>query len=207
MTICEKHIHVKKKGCKDCEQEWKEQTAAARKTVVELDSSELATVLAALRCLQKSVGKFDAPSQLRESWPDHFEDVEPLDLEAIDDLCERINCPPEPVLPIVVIVGGVLQGVFHPVLDAKTQEDSTIELAYDLVDFDVLEGNSDEDIANYWNNRASSTQKYYKKFHPDDAKKFTDAVKRHKRAQRTQTGRIQVPKGKTANDRAKHRVK
>lgn len=114
---------------------------------------------------------------------------------------------PNLLLPIAVVIGGVLQGVFHPVLDAKTEEDSTVELAYDLVDFDVLEGNSDEDIANYWNNLAASTQKYYKKFHPADAKKFTDAVRRHKRAQRTQTGRIRVPKGKTANDRAKERAK
>ena len=27
MTTCEKHIHFKKLGCADCEQEWKEQTA------------------------------------------------------------------------------------------------------------------------------------------------------------------------------------
>jgi hypothetical protein len=207
MTICEKHIHVKKKGCKDCEQEWKEQTAASRVIRAEFTPREWDTVLAALRLWQQdndAVETHEIHGELLELAREHGK---PLDNVEIDTLIERINCSPEPVLPIVVIVGGVLQGVFHPVLDAKTAEESTIELAYDLVDFDVLEGSSDEEIANYWDSRAPSTQKYYKKFHCDDAKKFTDAAKRHKRAQHTQTGRIQVPKGKTANDRAKDRVK
>jgi hypothetical protein len=87
-------------------------------------------------------------------------------------------------LPFAVVIGGVLQGVFYPVLDAKTEEESTFSLDYDLVDFDVLEGSSDEEIAEYWNNREETTRKYYQRFHPDAAKKFTDAVRRHKRAQR-----------------------
>lgn len=92
---------------------------------------------------------------------------------------------PEPVLPIAVVVGGVLQCVFHPNMKAETEEESAEQIDYDLMDFDVFEaGSSDEEIAECWNRRAPSTQAYYKKFHPADAKKFTDAVRRHKRAQR-----------------------
>lgn len=53
-------------------------------TTVELNSRELATVLAALRTAQE-----DRP--IFEQMP-HFEDDElPLSDDEIDDLCERIN--------------------------------------------------------------------------------------------------------------------
>ena len=166
-----------------------------KKTVVQLDSSEVATILAALRHWQQDRDRLErigtdarcSSSMEYAQWEIAAEHGTPLANVQVDGLCERINFSPELTLPIAVVIGGVLQGVFHPVLDAKTEEESSVELGYDLMDFDVLEGNSDEDVATYWNNRAPSTQAYYKKFHPEDAKKLLDAVRRHKRAQRKET--------------------
>jgi hypothetical protein len=65
------------------------------------DESELATVLAALRLFQREHESLDSV-QIADAWPMHFnvqgdgKDVtivpEPLGSEAIDALCERINC-------------------------------------------------------------------------------------------------------------------
>lgn len=55
----------------------------------QLTSAELATILAALRLWQQTVGDLRnaLPTELRE----HFTDTEPLGLSDIDDLCERLN--------------------------------------------------------------------------------------------------------------------
>lgn len=64
-----------------------------KKTVtVSLDSNELATVLAALRYWQQDLAANGDEPIISE----HFEDVKPLTPDQIDDLCERINCSPEP---------------------------------------------------------------------------------------------------------------
>ena len=55
------------------------------------DQREIATVLAALRFYQAN---FDDVNEMREEMSLHFQEVEPLDHEEIDDLCERINCGP-----------------------------------------------------------------------------------------------------------------
>lgn len=58
---------------------------------MKLDSQEIATILAALRHLQTTT----APGtgwMVREIAPELFEAVEPLEDEAIDDLCEKLNC-------------------------------------------------------------------------------------------------------------------
>lgn len=66
-----------------------------------LDSSDVATILAALRLFQSYYQDHDAHS-IADAWPMHFnvqgdgeESVvvpEPLGSEDIDALCERINC-------------------------------------------------------------------------------------------------------------------
>jgi hypothetical protein len=72
--------------------------------VVQLDSSELATILAALRLFQREYEDCDAVS-IADAWPMHFnvqgDDPEelvvvpqPLGTKDIDTLCERINCSP-----------------------------------------------------------------------------------------------------------------
>ena len=55
---------------------------------VTLDGRELATVLAALRHFQASFN----PTACATDGFEHFEDVEPLTTDAIDELCERIGC-------------------------------------------------------------------------------------------------------------------
>ena len=52
-----------------------------------MNKCELATVLAALRHWQKALQKGKA----QDLMPDHFDKVEPLTLEAIDELCEKLN--------------------------------------------------------------------------------------------------------------------
>lgn len=72
-----------------------------------LDSSELATVLAALRLFQREFENVSA-KQIAEIYPDHFSlvtpseddpdictDPQPLGTEDIDTLCERLNCTPD----------------------------------------------------------------------------------------------------------------
>lgn len=64
------------------------QNDAKRPHAIRLNDSELATVLLALRQLER-----DGLSKenLKDIHPDHFEDCEALDPREIDDLCVRIN--------------------------------------------------------------------------------------------------------------------
>jgi hypothetical protein len=55
-----------------------------------LDSSDVATILAALRCFQERYENCSV-DVIREDWPNHFEGIEPLGTENISTLCERIN--------------------------------------------------------------------------------------------------------------------
>jgi hypothetical protein len=55
-----------------------------------LDARELSTVLAALRHFQRST-----PEDDRAAWPQFGDDVEPLDNDEIDELCERLNVDAE----------------------------------------------------------------------------------------------------------------
>jgi hypothetical protein len=65
---------------------------------VTLDKSDLATILAALRCFQEKYENWNAKA-IREDWPDHFEGVKPLGTEDISELCERINTAGQLRLP------------------------------------------------------------------------------------------------------------
>ena len=63
-----------------------------KKIVVQLDSSEMATVLAALRCFQNIYASTNVSTTIMaQDFPDHFADTVPLDVQAIDTLCERIE--------------------------------------------------------------------------------------------------------------------
>lgn len=59
--------------------------ASPKQDIDQFTARESCTVLAALRYWQRTV---EEPA---EASPDHFEDVEPLNDEEIDDLCERIT--------------------------------------------------------------------------------------------------------------------
>jgi len=65
-----------------------------------LSARELATVLAALRCFQKSLaqGKDAALRALP-----HFTDCEPLSADEIDALCEQLNCVDDPPCAAVAV--------------------------------------------------------------------------------------------------------
>lgn len=65
-----------------------------RKTKRKLDSSDIATILAALRMFQKYYR--DNAADMRADWPEHFLDgagriLETPSLKYIDQLCEEIN--------------------------------------------------------------------------------------------------------------------
>jgi hypothetical protein len=54
---------------------------------VELSPRDLATVLATLRMWQSLLIRGEAPTD-----SDHFDEDAPLDVDEIEELCERINC-------------------------------------------------------------------------------------------------------------------
>lgn len=60
-----------------------------------LDARELATVLAALRCYQQVSEQCggDIPDDLQDI-ADCGGEIEPLEIDEIDELCERLNCEP-----------------------------------------------------------------------------------------------------------------
>lgn len=61
---------------------------------MKLNDRELATVLAALRNLQEDIGQYTDKDgwTVEDAFADHFTEHEPLSLDEIDDLCERLNC-------------------------------------------------------------------------------------------------------------------
>lgn len=61
-----------------------------RSGVTTLDSSDVATILAALRMFQEAYEDEDAEA-MRTDWPNHFEGIEPLGTSDINTLCENIN--------------------------------------------------------------------------------------------------------------------
>jgi hypothetical protein len=53
-----------------------------------LNESEMSTLLAALRLWQRVLSRSGLPE-----WADeYFRDCEPLTVDQIDELCERLNC-------------------------------------------------------------------------------------------------------------------
>ena len=67
----------------------------AQKPDYEMDDEDLATILVALRYWQQALtdAANGSPHNPLPRYQDcgYFDNVEPLDPEAIDDLCERIN--------------------------------------------------------------------------------------------------------------------
>lgn len=60
-----------------------------RKRKRKLDSSDIATILAALRLFQRTYEDTHG-DDIRKAW-EHFAEAEPLGSEDIDRLCEEIN--------------------------------------------------------------------------------------------------------------------
>lgn len=57
---------------------------------MKLDKQEIATILCALRHLQITTAPGSGWTP-RDVAPEHFEDCEPLESAAINDLCEKLN--------------------------------------------------------------------------------------------------------------------
>jgi len=68
---------------------------AKQQRLKNLDASDLATVLAALRMFQQRYKECDGDT-IAKDWPEHFTQpngtlLPPLSTEDIDELCERLN--------------------------------------------------------------------------------------------------------------------
>ena len=151
-----------------------------KKIVVELDSSELATVLAALRHWQqdrhhiKSIGMAGLESLECGQWDIASEHGEPLSIVQIDDLCERLNCAQVPEVPVIVIEGGVVQNVFVPTGDNRHPCKG---IDYSLIDYDNLRdaGMSDEDFVDTWVSFSPALKKYYRQHCKYEFEKYFQA--------------------------------
>lgn len=111
-------------------------------TTITLSPAELATVLAALRYWQaKQSGKpidIEQAAMLADIASDGGE-MEPLDADAIDALCERINTAHAPRIA-VVLEGGTVQSVV-------TDSPVFVGLKVMVVDYDTDSIPDDETIA------------------------------------------------------------
>jgi hypothetical protein len=131
---------------------------------IHLNPSELDTVIAALRLWQaaanqESAGGVEIDSEQYEALVDlSCEHDDALTVGDIDKLVERINCPPEHEDPVVVIEGGIVQSVFLPIPDGTRP---CTDIAYSLIDYDVLKEEMDfDDILAKWNSFSPALQNY-----------------------------------------------
>lgn len=48
---------------------------------------------------------------------------------------------------------------------------------YDIVDYDILEGSSNEEVKDYFENRSPEVQAYMKQYLPDEYEKFQERIR------------------------------
>jgi transposase len=73
---------------------------------------------------------------------------------------------------VVFIEGGLVTGVVD--VDAPEPEKG---IEYDIVDYDVLEGNSSTEVKEYFEGRDEATLEYMKRVLPDEYQLFVEASK------------------------------
>jgi len=139
------------------------------------------TMLAALRAWQGSKDSVDFTDNEAFAQSLAREHGKPLNGKQIDALIERIQFSPEPALPVIVVEGGIVQNVFRP---TPREAEPFVDVEYDLVDFDIFEGNDDEDIARHWNALEPSTQECFKNHLKDEYKQFKQVLDRIARGKR-----------------------
>lgn len=71
--------------------------------------------------------------------------------------------------PVVVLEGGILQALF--IVDPKARRGFR-DLSYTLVDYDIFEDETDEEIAERWNNFPPELQRYFQEKLPYEYGKF-----------------------------------
>jgi hypothetical protein len=75
--------------------------------------------------------------------------------------------------PVITVEGGVVQDVFVP--DAS-QPKGFRELEYTIMDYDIFESETNEDIAEYWNNFPPELRGYIEAKLPHEFKLFQDRI-------------------------------
>lgn len=163
-----------------------EETENLPEVTLRVTYREYDTILAALRFWQAqgcepiaNVLPVDQQQIIADIASDHGER---LDDTEIDEVIERMFDDTPETLPVMFMEGGLIQDAFYPVPDGKGKPFTEAE--YDLLDMDVLEGNTDEDIAQHFLNLSAEAQAYFKKHVPDAWKPVSKAIARHKAAQR-----------------------
>jgi hypothetical protein len=77
---------------------------------------------------------------------------------------------------LIFVEGGLVNGVVYPTRKPPTS------VSYDVIDYDCLETDSNEDIAEYFAGRSETTREYMRKHLPDEYARFQvaiDATKSH----------------------------
>lgn len=78
-------------------------------------------------------------------------------------------------VPVIFVEGGVVQDVIH--VDGKKRKGYR-PAKYELVDYDIFEGEPDSDIFLHWQGFSPKLKAYFKCYLPDEYKKFMDAIER-----------------------------
>jgi hypothetical protein len=73
---------------------------------------------------------------------------------------------------IVFLEGGLVQGVVDA--DAVRPNEG---IDYDVVDYDVFDGSSPEEIEDYFEHKEDSTRRYMKKYLPEEYARFQERSK------------------------------
>jgi hypothetical protein len=74
--------------------------------------------------------------------------------------------------PLVIFVeGGLVQDA------GRVSPSGFLSAEYDIVDYDVLEGNTDVEVKEYFESRSPAVQAYMKKYLPYEYERFQEAIR------------------------------
>jgi len=74
--------------------------------------------------------------------------------------------------PLVIFVeGGLVQDV------GRVSREGFLASEYDLVDYDILDGSSNEEVKEYFERRSPAVQAYMKQYLPDEYERFQEAIR------------------------------
>jgi len=74
--------------------------------------------------------------------------------------------------PLVIFVeGGLVQDV------GRVSDTGFVSAEYDIVDYDILDGSSNEEVKEYFERRSPEVVAYMKKFLPDEYEKFQERIR------------------------------
>jgi hypothetical protein len=74
--------------------------------------------------------------------------------------------------PLVIFAeGGLVQDV------GRVSDTGFLDVEYDIVDYDVLEGNTDVEVKEYFERRSPAVQAYMKQYLPEEYERFQEAIR------------------------------